>query len=184
MAFLSGIILFFFGERKHRGYLPLILSIVSIYPIIAAAERGVVLAIVITLVALFLVSQRKFRYIGYSLLGLILVVGVFQIISRYGGLSRFIIDRFSISNIIESGGSGRTEIWKAGWQIVLNNPVIGVGLGNFTAVFHRYAYAVDPLVSLSGSSPHNDLLGVTAELGLVGLVLFLGFLGYLGILIY
>ncbi len=75
------------------------------------------------------------------------------------------------------GGTGRTDIWTVGWRMVQDQPVLGVGVGNFqTASIHyllvpggieRDEFIVDrPLVA------HNTYLHVLAELGAVGLTAF------------
>jgi O-antigen ligase len=181
LAFLSGFILYFFGDKNRRRPLPLIISAISIYPLLAASERGVYLAIMIALFSLGFISQRKLDYVTYAVLAVLAFYGVFLLIARFGGLSSFAISRFSITNIIETGGTGRTDIWKVGWRMVQDHPLIGVGLGNFPAVFNKYTpYTVfDP--SLAGSGPHNDLLSVAAETGVIGLILFIGLLGSLGV---
>lgn len=79
------------------------------------------------------------------------------------------------------GGSGRTDIWKIGWRMVEDKPVVGVGAGNFQVSSIHYLiqpggirfdeYVVDvPAVS------HNMYLQVLAELGIVGFVLFMAIL--------
>jgi O-antigen ligase len=181
LAFLSGIILYFFGNKTHRGLLLLIISAISIYPLFASSERGVFLAILIALLAIVFISQRKLAYTAYLALVVLAIVGGFQLIARFGSLSSFNISRFSLTNIIETGGSGRTDIWNVGWHILQDNPIIGVGLGNFKVVYYKYVqYAFfDPGLTVSG--PHNDLLSVAAETGMIGLFLFIGLLGSLGI---
>lgn len=75
------------------------------------------------------------------------------------------------------GGTGRTDIWTVGWRMVQDQPVLGVGVGNFqTASIHyllepgrieRDEFIVDrPLVA------HNTYLHVLAELGAIGLTAF------------
>ena len=37
-----------------------------------------------------------------------------------------------------NGGSGRSDIWKVGWRMVEDKPVIGVGSGNFNVSSIHY----------------------------------------------
>jgi O-antigen ligase len=78
-------------------------------------------------------------------------------------------------------GTGRTDIWTVAWRMVENDPIRGVGVGNFqTASIHfllqpgsilRDEFIVDrPQVT------HNSYLQVLAEVGIPGLLLFLGVL--------
>lgn len=77
-----------------------------------------------------------------------------------------------------SGGTGRTDIWTVGLRMVQDNPVLGVGAGNFEVVSSDYLLRPgllersdfvldDPKVA------HNIYLHVLAELGVVGFALFL-----------
>jgi O-antigen ligase len=72
---------------------------------------------------------------------------------------------------IESGSySRRGRIWKAGWEVFQQHPIVGVGAGTFqTSVASR-------LEASRTRAPHNSFLAVGVELGLVGLALFVGML--------
>jgi len=79
---------------------------------------------------------------------------------------------------VADGGTGRTDIWTIGWRMVQDQPVLGVGVGNFqTASIH---YLLEPggidrdeFIVDSPTVAHNTYLHVLAELGIVGLALFL-----------
>jgi O-antigen ligase len=79
-------------------------------------------------------------------------------------------------------GTGRTDIWTVAWRMVEDDPVRGVGVGNFqTASIH---YLLRPGVILRDEFivdrpqvTHNSYLHVLSELGVPGLVLFLTVIG-------
>ncbi len=66
----------------------------------------------------------------------------------------------------EGSAAGRFEIQKVGWQIFLDHPVFGVGVGAYPRANARYA------PELGRVDTHNTYLNVAAELGLPGLVLW------------
>jgi O-antigen ligase len=176
-AFLSCIILFsHVNSRRLKAFL-LLAIIFCIYPLFAAGERGVFLGLATGWFAIALVSKHKLANLGFALVTGLAFYSAFQIISYYGLLSNFAIYRFSLSSIIDTGGTGRLDIWRVGLDIIRNHPLIGVGLGNFIYAYTRYA----PLL-LVGSyataafGPHNDLISVITELGIIGFILFSGFL--------
>jgi len=82
-------------------------------------------------------------------------------------------------------GSGRIFIWSAGFQMFLDNPIFGVGPGNFRHRLPEYMKAdeyQDVIVELlqlqrtpetHRQAAHNMFLGTLAELGLVGFTLFM-----------
>jgi O-antigen ligase len=81
------------------------------------------------------------------------------------------------------GASGRLDLWTVGLRMIEDNPVHGVGVGNFpTSAIH---YLLEPgtiehhnLIVDTPQVAHNAYLEVLAELGLVGLVLFVSVLAF------
>jgi len=67
-----------------------------------------------------------------------------------------------VESAVEAGGldETRTGLYKEGWKLFTNNPVAGVGLGNFVTLsaFHLYS--------------HSDYMEALATTGLVGFVLY------------
>lgn len=67
---------------------------------------------------------------------------------------------------IESGTlNGRTEIWAVGMQIFYQNPLLGIGAGNFRTAVGNYFMA--------DRAPHNVFLAILVEQGIIGLSAFL-----------
>ncbi|MEA2232308.1 MAG: hypothetical protein QOD83_2124 [Solirubrobacteraceae bacterium] len=87
------------------------------------------------------------------------------------------------ARITETGdGSGRSDIWRVGAEIVKANPVLGVGAGNYEARSPEYVLQAglirrSDLIVDRPLGPHNIYLQVLSELGVVGLLLFLGIIG-------
>ena len=78
---------------------------------------------------------------------------------------------------------GRSTLWTTGWRMVKDNPVRGVGAGNFRVQSVKYAlepgatYRTDFLIDTPAVS-HNSYLGPLAELGIVGALLFVSIIGF------
>jgi O-antigen ligase len=69
----------------------------------------------------------------------------------------------------------RLELWSAGWQMAMDQPITGVGPGNYPAALGIY---------LSGKgllAAHSNYVQMLAEAGFPGLVLYLAF--FLGVLV-
>jgi O-antigen ligase len=81
----------------------------------------------------------------------------------------------SVETIAQADPQGsaeqRFEVLKVGWQIFLDNPVIGIGLGAYPLENARYA------PKLGRRAAHNTFLSLAAEVGLPGLLLWLACLG-------
>jgi O-antigen ligase len=68
------------------------------------------------------------------------------------------------SDIANGQMSGREDIWAAGVQVFVNRPLLGVGAAAFMD-------AVNPILG-KPQAPHNFLLSVLVEQGIVGFCLF------------
>ncbi|MEK4146203.1 O-antigen ligase family protein [Robertmurraya sp. FSL W8-0741] len=68
----------------------------------------------------------------------------------------------------------RTTLWKTGWFMLRDNPVLGVGMGNYTANYKEYVEKYPELyIGHDSYSVHNSYLKVGAETGFIGLAAFL-----------
>jgi O-antigen ligase len=70
---------------------------------------------------------------------------------------------------LDDSNQFRLQVWAAGWQIFLKYPIVGVGAGQF-----KTAYGVIYLAGrhMAWMQPHNLLLEIACELGLVGVGVF------------
>lgn len=71
--------------------------------------------------------------------------------------------------------SGRAETSKAGIRMMLNNPLFGVGLGNFTNEYRNLAMSRSDIkiVSKHAMVAHNLYVEIGSQIGIVGLILYL-----------
>ena len=67
----------------------------------------------------------------------------------------------------------RLSQWYAGWHMFTDNPILGVGIGNYNAAYENYGLDQWP-VALGHA--HNHYLTIAAEAGVVGLLAYLAFL--------
>jgi len=74
----------------------------------------------------------------------------------------------SIIDTSETSNQGRIAIWKATLRSMAQNPVLGVGIGNFPTILE-----LNPTAIKAGASAHNLFLNVFAELGMLGFIIFL-----------
>jgi O-antigen ligase len=77
--------------------------------------------------------------------------------------------RYAQGEELDASNELRVWVWKAGWRMFLDHPVLGVGAGQF-----RTAYGTVYSGREHGPwmQPHNLLIQVVCELGLVGLGVF------------
>jgi O-antigen ligase len=136
-------------------------------------SRAGLVALGAALVAAVLLAGR--RRLGVA----VLVTAVGLSVLGYFSLAASEQARERVTTI--GSGTGRTDIWTVAWRMVDEDPVRGVGVGNFQTVSVHYllrpgAIQRDEFIVDRPQVAHNAYLHVLAELGVVGLVLFLGLL--------
>jgi O-antigen ligase len=72
---------------------------------------------------------------------------------------------------------GRTAEAGAGWDMFMDHPLTGVGVGNYSGYYQEYARSLGIEVKRVDREPHNLFLEVAAETGLPGLAAFGAMLG-------
>ncbi len=142
-------------------------------------SRGALVVLVVSLVSLFLFAARQRLFFKHSL------AFVVALIIGYLLNSLFVADNIVLrlgavadvnANSLVALGSGRHLLWLPAWQMYLDNPITGWGLGMFRFLYMGYK---PPLSEEAGFFAHNDYLEFLLELGPVGLLLFLSFVGVL-----
>lgn len=69
----------------------------------------------------------------------------------------------------------RIAMWRTGWKMFMDSPLIGHGLGTFMNVFGKYKpHSYSEIVYA-----HNCYLQIVAEMGIAGLIMFLWFVASL-----
>jgi O-antigen ligase len=138
--------------------LNILLIIPSIFFVISAGSRSRFFNLIITIAFYFiLISKARIKRRIY-----ILIIVVLASIIAYNYVSEstlsFIASTYEAKDIQGTSVYGRTERYKMALNDFLEHPIIGVGIGN----------------SEKGVGfPHNILLEVAAELGIVGLLIFI-----------
>lgn len=145
-------------EKKKLKFPNLVLILLSMFLLFRSGSRGAVLSFfVVILFYLFFISKKSVKSKAYAgIFGVFLIVIAYQFIPE--STSDFYQYSLSENARLEEGSSIYTRIIL--WELAINNfkssPVWGVGEGN---VYYGY--------------PHNIVLEILSELGMVGLTLFL-----------
>lgn len=140
---------------------------VAIVAAILSNERGPTVAVIAGIVALALLLRSKRAVIGLAVaLTIIAAVGLQS--GVFARMSSLWTKELSMLH-----DQGRLFIWTHAFYVARDNPVVGVGPGNF-----REGYAeelpIDPPVFVSHGHAHSDFLNYAAESGFPQLVFFLG----------
>jgi O-antigen ligase len=68
---------------------------------------------------------------------------------------------------------GRASQNLTGWEMFKRNPVLGVGLNNFSYLYPQYSKEIGLAPNASSRALHNHYLEVATETGIIGLAVFL-----------
>ncbi len=75
-------------------------------------------------------------------------------------------------NPLRQTGGFRVDLWLSSLEMVRDHPILGIGLDNFAYVYQSYLRE-GAVAEPNLSHPHNWILHVWLELGVLGLVAFL-----------
>jgi O-antigen ligase len=160
--------------RRERLAMVGMLAIIPLSALLLSASRGgiISLAAELAFLALVLILRRTAgRHLvagGVVLLLAFLTVswlGVNQILSRFSGLQT-----------LEVTQGKRASMRHGTWQIFLDHPVLGTGLGTLQQVYPPYETLYDGKIV---NHAHNDYLEALAATGLVGGLCCAWFIGTL-----
>ena len=138
-------------------------------------SRGGLLALGVALIAACLLAGRwRGRALVVAGLGISIVVIYF---ASFAGLDA----RDRVTTV--QGGTGRSDLWKIGWRMFEDEPIRGIGSGNFPISSIHYLVQPgvierDDFIISTPKVAHNTYLQILAELGLVGLALFFTIIGF------
>ena len=147
-------------KKQWILYIPLVLSIIHL---IFTFTRTSYIAFLISGVVFFVLAGKRVNVkVG------VIVLLSFLVFSQplFSGIKTF--ERGTVKS--------RMLIWNISLKMIKENPIMGVGPGNFVIVYPYYAIGEERALrgsSLVVDSVHNDYLEVCAEAGIVGFVLFL-----------
>ncbi|HWH10008.1 MAG TPA: O-antigen ligase family protein [Solirubrobacteraceae bacterium] len=142
---------------------------VLLYGLIATQSRGGLIAAATAILVATVLLPTQRRKILAALIPIIALMALFFTVNpeAYNRLSQQ-----------DSGGDGRTELWRIAWRIAEDHPLIGVGVNNFVAREQAYVLRVgslehaQQLVIDDPKVVHNMYLQMLAETGIIGLTLF------------
>jgi len=136
------------------------------------SEQGFIVLALSTSVVIFLwlrtnskLNKLKFLYIAIWIIGI--VAALADILQKSPWPS--VLYKASISY--------RGDFWRAGWNMTVNNPIFGVGLGGYNNNFrlHRDLISANRSeISSNVDSAHNILLDISSSGGFPLLIIYLG----------
>lgn len=130
----------------------------------------IALLIVIPLLLLFVQKDKK-KAIAYSLVLMILFIGICSVIPQTQVRLNNMFDKSYQSN------SERILMWKSAWSMFIDHPITGVGLGNYKEEYQG-KYISPSAKEREHIHAHNNILHLAAATGLLGVGAYLVMFSY------
>lgn len=153
------------AERWWAKLVALACALLILHTVILTFSRGGLLALAISGAAAFIVAPK--RPVHYLALAVLLVVAV-----RLTGAevtTRF-MTTFAEAGERDFSAQSRIDLWADCWQIMRENPVLGIGPDHWPIVAPRFGWP-------PGKEAHSLWLQTGAELGFPGALLLIAFYG-------
>jgi O-antigen ligase len=160
--------------RTTRNVLARILLVVSGAASLAAISlTGARIAMVgLIAMAIYYVFQSKYK-LPACIACLLIGFSVWQYLPPEYKQRYLTVESYAKGGQLDASNELRLEIWRAGGRIFLRYPILGAGAGQFSTAYGQIVLAGQHAAWMN---PHNLLIQVACELGLVGLAAFVYFL--------
>jgi len=177
----------FIRKNGAASLLRILILVFLIVALVVSQTRSAWLGTAIAFVILLFYKAKESKSIKPVISAIVAVSVVILIISLINPaimsiISFIITDRYQ--SAFESGGAGRTNIWRYGIEIFKYNYLFGSGFMSFPSAFTRYYQDVNVPGLMygiyAGRAAHNIYLAILVETGIIGSSIALIYLvGYL-----
>ena len=139
--------LYFFLKEENRAIRYVLGALILFeFPVVfLTATRGAILGLIggivlLSLLYLFLSSNRTYRKLAFGAIGLVLVfIGTFWLFRDSSFVRHnYILQRFSSLSFSEQTTKSRFTIWEMSFRGFKEHPILGWGLENYSIVFNKY----------------------------------------------
>lgn len=163
---------FIYFENKSKRIISIIFASLAMYYILLTGSRSAFLGAFLGLIVTILLLALKANKLSFSsFIGILTMslIGYFAVFFTKSGDEVF--KRFSAQSVIESGGTGREDIWRALFNNVIPNHLLfGVGLGGENVQKAVTGYVLEP------APAHNIVIDMLAQVGIIGSVIYFSFI--------
>ncbi|MBA2441534.1 MAG: O-antigen ligase family protein [Rubrobacter sp.] len=170
-----------YGLLRRSRVAAYALAFAVVIGVLISQSRTGLIALGATPLLILFLPRLMTRIAGRTLVMYSLAIAVFAgMIFLTPSTGELVSERFSTISQYESEDTwaGRWSLWQGAGRLIADNPILGVGSGNFPYEAAAYSAQAAHLESLreGAAVAHNVFLSVASELGAVGLALFLGIL--------
>jgi O-antigen ligase len=153
-------------RNKFARFILLACMAMSLIAMTLTGARMVMVSLIVMIIYYALRSKRRIR--AFAACAIVAAAIWIWLPPQYK--QRYLtVETYAEGGQLDDSNEVRLQVWKAGLYIFLRHPILGVGGGQFPT-----AYAQEYLAGRRGDwmNPHNLLIQVVCELGIVGLAVF------------
>jgi len=185
MAFATSILIVIYSKVISSRLLMACVLTVLAFGLVTAAARTPALALIVTLIMVSLVLKTGSRHLNakrlllrFSLIAIVAVMAFLWIQNKPGMRDKLASKENEVESILSGatlpGGTiaKRIEFYDSALNAFIQHPVSGLGLGGWSVFYSGQGIAGQGMPKY----PHNFLLEVASEQGLLGLVLLVALL--------
>ncbi|NKB37611.1 MAG: hypothetical protein GKR93_10640 [Gammaproteobacteria bacterium] len=145
------------------------ITLVIILGIVATFSRGGFLGLISVIGGVIILSRNKFR----NIIILSILIGLVSLSLP----DAYVDDMQTITDTGDKTRNDRIHSWKIGWVMFLDNPVLGVGTGNYPWQVSNYELKDDSIDPSSirlhgGRAAHSLYFTLIPEYGLAGTIVY------------
>ncbi len=174
MLAICSLYLFISISLRFNVVLKIVALLFFFIAMVLIGSRGPVLSLVLTATIYFIIKNKGnvFVMLGGCVLAIVISVFVAQLtnISVSSEVASFLTHGKSEDFAKLEEADDRTGVYSGTIDIIVKAPVFGVGLGGWSKVYYKNSKFFD---DGEYKYPHNFLMEVLSELGIIGLLLFL-----------
>ncbi|MFW5795336.1 MAG: O-antigen ligase family protein [Bacillota bacterium] len=156
---INYILILFSKNNKYRTF-SLAGLVFGLPTLMLTQSRGALLALILSLLILSIIKDKKsiFLFILFTILLLFVLPQNFKL-----RLSQ-------LANLQSRNVKQRFLMYKAGYQVLKNNWILGIGINNIAETYSRFDFS---FLTKTYRHWHNILLNVIVEMGTLGFIAFL-----------
>ena len=119
-------------------------------------------------IAGFYVLMSKHKVVSFVMVA-VMAVGLWLAMPPQYQQRYLTMRDYATGGQLDASNEFRLRVWKAGWRMFLDHPILGVGAGQFPTA---YGTVYSGRAHGAWMNPHNLIIQVGCELGLIGLFVF------------
>ena len=136
-------------------YIFILIAIGWWFLLLASGSRGTMLSIIIASISTYIIYRKDaFPWLKFQAISLI--GGLCLYISLIIILPFFIYSEAASGTLLRTSSPGRIYLWQHAWQLIQENPVLGIGPMNFACDATNFVAA----------HPHNSIIQIAVEWGI------------------